>query len=402
MKKVSVIIPVYNTPEKYLKPCLDSVLTQTLEEIEIIIVDNCSDAETFQKLEGYAKADSRILLIRQAVNGGVANSRNTGASHATGDFLYFMDSDDILSAHGLAYLWEKSIRETLDVLLFRGAYCYEGGGEKPLFSYPDMGTRKGKDVFLTLKAQGWKDGYVWTQFLRHSSFQERKLSFFTDVDSCDDQLFTFQNLMTAQRVACDNEIFYHYQVRENSGATKEITKDYVQGAMQWYFHTLAQCQNYDFTQKEIPVLKEYLQQIRICAVYHHWLFTTENPLFTMETLENVAGLLFGEPLRERDKKWQLDHWDPENSFCFFGAGLEGKRILSLFRKKGYPTPVAICDNNKALEGHCFEEIPIVSWESFRKENLFVFITNQRYEKEIREQVSAHIPAHRVFSLTSFS
>lgn len=93
MPKVSVIIPVYNT-EKYLPKCLDSVCNQTLKDIEIICVNDCSTDNSPEILQEYAKKDNRIKIVNRERNGGISAARNLGLDAATGEYIYFIDSDD--------------------------------------------------------------------------------------------------------------------------------------------------------------------------------------------------------------------------------------------------------------------------------------------------------------------
>ena len=92
--KVSVIVPVYNT-EKYLKRCLDSILNQTLSDIEIIIVDDGSKEACALLCDQFAKSDSRIKVVHKQ-NAGLGFARNTGLSEANGEYVGFVDSDDYI------------------------------------------------------------------------------------------------------------------------------------------------------------------------------------------------------------------------------------------------------------------------------------------------------------------
>lgn len=91
--KISVIIPIYNS-EKYLRECLDSVLSQTLEDIEVICINDGSVDGSLDILKGYAEKDKRIVVLDKA-NEGVAVARNIGINKANGEFVCFMDSDDL-------------------------------------------------------------------------------------------------------------------------------------------------------------------------------------------------------------------------------------------------------------------------------------------------------------------
>lgn len=94
-KKISVIISVYNT-EKYLEKCLDSVLNQTYQNLELILVDDCSSDNSLKIMEKYAKKDKRIVILKNEKNIGLAASRNKALDRATGDYIGFIDSDDYI------------------------------------------------------------------------------------------------------------------------------------------------------------------------------------------------------------------------------------------------------------------------------------------------------------------
>ena len=92
MVKISIIVPVYNV-EKYLPECLESLIHQTLKDIEIICINDGSTDNSLSILKDYAKKDSRIRIINKE-NWGISAARNSGINTAMGDFLSFIDSDD--------------------------------------------------------------------------------------------------------------------------------------------------------------------------------------------------------------------------------------------------------------------------------------------------------------------
>lgn len=95
--KVSVIIPVYNV-EKYLPACLESVLAQSLKKIEILCVDDCTPDNSSEILSSYAKKDNRLSVITNDINLGLAGSRNVGLEKCQGEYVFFLDSDDMFFA----------------------------------------------------------------------------------------------------------------------------------------------------------------------------------------------------------------------------------------------------------------------------------------------------------------
>lgn len=111
--KVSVIIPVYNA-EKYLSKCIDSILNQTLSDLELILVDDGSPDNSGAICDEYAIKDSRVKVFHQK-NGGVCSARNKGLSMATGEYISFVDSDDYLECNALEELYNDIITHNADV-----------------------------------------------------------------------------------------------------------------------------------------------------------------------------------------------------------------------------------------------------------------------------------------------
>lgn len=117
MIKVSVVIPVYNV-EEYLCRCVDSVLAQTLSDLEIILVDDGSPDQSPAICDEYAQADARIRVIHKT-NGGLASARNAGMRIAQGEYLFFLDSDDWLEPDGLAKLCDVAGTYRVDFVRYR-------------------------------------------------------------------------------------------------------------------------------------------------------------------------------------------------------------------------------------------------------------------------------------------
>ena len=113
--KISIVIPVYNV-EKYLRECLDSILNQTLTDIEIICINDGSTDNSLQILEKYASKDERIKIINQE-NKGLACARNTGINNATGKYIFFLDSDDYLLPNIIDKLYDEAQIYDVDILM---------------------------------------------------------------------------------------------------------------------------------------------------------------------------------------------------------------------------------------------------------------------------------------------
>lgn len=114
MARVSIIVPVYNV-EKYLTACIDSLIYQTFKDIEIILVNDGSTDTSPEICNSYVKKDGRIKVIHKK-NGGLSDARNCGAKEATTQYILFVDSDDYIDTHLVAYLYEKAIKEKADIV----------------------------------------------------------------------------------------------------------------------------------------------------------------------------------------------------------------------------------------------------------------------------------------------
>ncbi len=131
--KISIIIPVYNV-EKYLAECLDSCINQTLEDIEIICVDDCSTDNSYKILEEYSKKDPQIKIFRQKENKKQGAARNKGLEIATGEYIWFVDSDDYIDVHACQILYDAIKEFDVDMLCFSALQCFEKN-EKPNYIY---------------------------------------------------------------------------------------------------------------------------------------------------------------------------------------------------------------------------------------------------------------------------
>ena len=153
--KVSVIIPVYNT-EQYLAECLNSVIFQTLKEIEIIVINDASPDNAIGIVHDYQKNDDRIVLLDKQNNEGVGKARNDGIKVAKGEFVIFMDSDDLYSSDkALEFLYNAAVKNHVKV----------AGGRRDLMS--DDGTIKPYDNPFTEYGLTFKQNGL----MKYSDFQ---------------------------------------------------------------------------------------------------------------------------------------------------------------------------------------------------------------------------------------
>lgn len=127
--KLSVIVPIYNV-ESYLDKCLDSLVNQTMKEIEIICVNDGSTDQSQLIVEKYQKLFPRKIIGLMKKNGGLADARNYGLAHANGDYVAFIDSDDWVELEMFKVMYEQVIEKNADVAVCDMQYVYESGETK--------------------------------------------------------------------------------------------------------------------------------------------------------------------------------------------------------------------------------------------------------------------------------
>ena len=127
--KISIVIPVYNT-EKFIDTCLESCITQTMKDIEIIIVNDCTPDNAMSIAENFAKNDSRIKIINQEKNTRQGGARNNGVKHASGEYIWFVDSDDFVDVNACQILYDLVKKDDLEILQFTSCDFCEKNGQR--------------------------------------------------------------------------------------------------------------------------------------------------------------------------------------------------------------------------------------------------------------------------------
>ena len=224
--KISVIIPIYNT-EKYLEECVRSVMRQTLHEIEIICVDDGSSDSTPIILERLRQEDGRIRLLWQE-NAGQSVARNYGMREACGEYIAFLDSDDMLAWCALEHSYREAKQDDLDMLFFEGDGFYD---PVELFqAFPNYRTYyrykessefvcSGQELFLRLRESNNFRASVCMQLRRRVFLEENQIAFYPGIVH-QDELFTQQSLMFAKRTKVLNEPLYLRRIRPDSIMTR--------------------------------------------------------------------------------------------------------------------------------------------------------------------------------------
>lgn len=186
--KVSIVIPIFNV-ENFISETIQSVLKQSLTEIEVILVDDGSTDRSLLICENLLPTDNRLKLIKQE-NFGVSVARNKGLNSAIGEYIYFLDSDDTIDSEFLKTSYEKAIFYNADVTVIGDYYCNRIKRVKVL--------------------------PTCAMFIKHSFLKQySKIRFPEKIQPCEDGLFSHQLLQLTDKIALNYEGVYYYREHEN-------------------------------------------------------------------------------------------------------------------------------------------------------------------------------------------
>ena len=232
---VSIIIPVYNSSE-YLDECLLSALCQTLNPIEVICVDDGSTDNSLEILHKYKNLDKRIRIIVQP-NSGQSVARNRAIREASGEFVYFLDSDDLIKSNAMEELYEVAQKNDLDTLLFDGTSFYETDELEEKFpNYKTYynhkkeykGIHNGRKLYSIMRNQGDLKVSPCLHFMKRTNILENDI-WYPEGIIHEDNYFAFLALMESDRVMCIKKTYFLRRVRNDSTMTKKITNGNIIG-----------------------------------------------------------------------------------------------------------------------------------------------------------------------------
>lgn len=206
---VSVIIPVYKV-EKYLERCLKSVCAQTYKNLEIIVVDDGSPDRCGEMAEAFAKKDARMKVFHKE-NGGLSDARNYGIQHATGEWYYFVDSDDALPNNTIELLLDAAIYHCV-LMSMGGYYCHTYSGRVKKY-IPQKAELRGRNLIRFDLTTGKNLDYVWLR-LYHKSIFDHML--FPVGKLYEDTRTTVKYMHFAKACVIISEPVYHYYMRMGS------------------------------------------------------------------------------------------------------------------------------------------------------------------------------------------
>lgn len=218
---VSIIVPIYNAAD-YLEECLISISSQTYKNIEVILINDGSTDDSYHIAELFCKKDIRFKLFDQR-NAGVAAARQRGLKIAQGEFVIHTDSDDLMAAKGIEYLYESIVHNNSDIAV--GSYIIQSEKGEEFVSH----LSSDKDSFTTSMLSGKYRGVLWNKLIKMELCKD--ISFDENINYMEDLLFLAKILRKSDvSLSVTNEVVYFYRMVAGS-YTNNITYDSILSSM---------------------------------------------------------------------------------------------------------------------------------------------------------------------------
>lgn len=323
--KISVIIPVYNV-EQYLEQCLNSIITQSLKDIEIICIDDGSTDNSPKILADYQKKDERIKVITKK-NEGQGIARNEGLKIAKGEYISFVDPDDWLEQGMYEFLYNKFIETNAQIIHFDFQSFNEKKQKIDSIKHFSKSVKKTLGVkVLNDSTYNWlnipnlkfpeMELTVWCRMFSNKLLKENNI-FFAPFKHSEDNIFVISSCILAEKMVYVEKVFYNYRKRENS-ALNRASKEYFS-----VFENIELVKNFlienGFYEKYKNAYRKYLITT---FVSHYGCIPDEN---SDEFLEKVQKILSKEEYKTFHKMTKRNFSFAEKLFALKNIRQSGKK-----------------------------------------------------------------------------
>jgi glycosyltransferase involved in cell wall biosynthesis len=397
--KISVIVPVYNV-EPYLCRCLDSLVNQTLRDIEIICINDSSPDGSLSILKKYAKKDNRIKIIDFKKNQGVSIARNSGMKAAKGEYIGFCDPDDYVDLNFYEKLYNLAKNKNADIT-------------KAVLKTMEIGTNIERIENINkriLKHKGYFTSQFTTAIYKKEMLKKCKIKFPFGKITGQDLCFSTHAVIAAKSVYVLNNVFYHYIRRDssssgtfnsqkmysvlrccsivlnliNKAAKRDKNYTYICALwFQWLLWLLIK-------NPEEQIVKKYARTV--IAYYHKCIFPVKlklpNPIVAAIKEKNEKQLI------SLLQKWIYNEHYPfiiiresilqSRMLYIWGTGEDGIRVKKQSESNGWKIAGFLDSNKKVKKYYRYKVERPEQILNKPKEDFFIIISSRKYRKEIAE------------------
>ncbi len=391
MVKVSVIIPVFNA-ERFLRDCLESLIHQTLQDIEIICIDDKSSDTSLGILYDFQKKDNRIKIICNEINLGAAESRNKGLSAAAGRYIQFVDADDYLELDALQNLYQISEYYHTDMCYLGMKFDVTQNRKNEVLQdsivgkYP--GVFKGRELLKCFTENKEFFLYLWSVFYRSAFIKENGL-YYKKLIIGEGGNFILRALCLAERAVVCKEQYYHYRVNAYSVTHREDAKrELLLGQVVQYADVLQYFSMYEKAEELGMFLTNLYKkiaggiqslsnqdkkeiEIRLETSYEKHVFAMlqqKNDIYRIKFCDDILNKIRG-----------------KKTVIIYGAGYASKEVIEELQQNGIEIiGFAVTKRKKgqtALYGHHIYEIEEL--QLYCNEAIVLVAANRKYNNEIQ-------------------
>ncbi len=209
MPLISVIVPIYNA-EAFLSRCIDSILSQSLTDFELLLINDGSQDNSGQICEQYSKRDNRVKVFHQE-NKGVSNTRNVGVRHASGIYSIQIDADDYVDGDMLYDMYTHAKKSNADVVI--AGYYIETGSNSV---FKTQNTEDDRFSCMQRLLEGRLHGASWNKLIRHSIYIDNNIRYPDGITFCEDLVTMLQVVYNATTISSLSKGYVHYVQHNNS------------------------------------------------------------------------------------------------------------------------------------------------------------------------------------------
>lgn len=317
MVKISIIIPIYNS-EKYLKKCIDSVLNQTMKDIEIILINDGSTDQSEKIIDNYIKENNANIIKYNQKNSGQAVARNKGIELAQGEFITFIDSDDYIDKTMLEHLYNEAKSKELDIVI-----CDYFEDKEDKLIYKKQILREHKDLVkdYVLFVAGPCNKIIRTKILKENNIKFPENIFYEDI------AIMPALAIYSKKIGYVKNAYYYYVIRENS--TMRQTK--YNKKLDSIFFALEYLEKF-FQQQE--KYEEYKSEIEFIFI-EHLLFGATGRFLMFENCE-IQKKQIVDTMKKKYPKWRKNKYLCEKSIIYKLTCLifysQNKILINMYKK----------------------------------------------------------------------
>lgn len=413
---ISIVVPIYHIPERYLRKCIESLREQTLREIEIILINDGSTSQNAQICDEYAKKEPKIVVIHQE-NQGVSVARNEGIKIAKGEWISFVDPDDWVEPDMMAKLYEMVRKnDSIDIAICSSYANYQDHEIKNSF-YPKQGILTDQDkeeLVLQIIGKGSQKGYPkessiavpWAKLYRKELLRQKNLQFVPEMKKSQDAVFNLYAIEEANQIIYEEKYLYHYRKEENS-----ITNRYDPHMVDYYRKILQEFERFIMLYEKGKKAQEALTYRRITMIKmlsYQYFFHPKNQQNKQRKKEEFLRYCqeeYNQKAIQKAKYQESNLYDKLILFCLkhhltegISCLMQSKRQIKKWQKKTMESPKQEGKEMKMLilgKASCVHIVKLVNeLTAYGTVYLITIKGHEEAENKIDPRVQQYVLSHR--------